>query len=43
MPTIVGIPEEIKSSEYRVALTPAGVNMFTAAGHVEVTVGKRES
>ncbi|MFX3633554.1 MAG: alanine dehydrogenase [Candidatus Pristimantibacillus sp.] len=30
---IVGVPKEIKSSEYRVALTPAGVTMLKAAGH----------
>lgn len=29
----VGVPKEIKASEYRVALTPAGVTMLTAAGH----------
>jgi alanine dehydrogenase len=30
---IVGIPKEIKQSEYRVALTPAGVTVLTGAGH----------
>lgn len=30
---IVGVPKEIKQSEYRVALTPAGVTSLTAAGH----------
>lgn len=30
---IVGVPKEIKQSEYRVALTPAGVTMLVAAGH----------
>lgn len=30
---IVGVPKEIKQSEYRVALTPAGVTMLAAAGH----------
>ncbi|MCU6710106.1 alanine dehydrogenase [Paenibacillus sp. J5C_2022] len=30
---IVGVPKEIKQSEYRVALTPAGVTMLRAAGH----------
>ncbi|MFD0586833.1 alanine dehydrogenase [Paenibacillus sp. GCM10027627] len=30
---IIGVPKEIKQSEYRVALTPAGVTMLTAAGH----------
>ncbi|GGG57104.1 alanine dehydrogenase [Paenibacillus radicis (ex Gao et al. 2016)] len=29
----IGVPKEIKASEYRVALTPAGVTMLTAAGH----------
>lgn len=29
----IGVPKEIKPSEYRVALTPAGVTMLTAAGH----------
>lgn len=33
---IVGIPKEIKSSEYRVALTPAGVIMLTTAGHTVI-------
>ncbi|MBD2869586.1 alanine dehydrogenase [Paenibacillus arenilitoris] len=30
---IVGVPKEIKQSEFRVALTPAGVTMLAAAGH----------
>jgi alanine dehydrogenase len=30
---IVGVPGEVKDSEYRVALTPAGVRELTAAGH----------
>ncbi|WP_139994574.1 alanine dehydrogenase [Paenibacillus paridis] len=30
---IVGVPKEIKQSEYRVALTPAGVTVLAAAGH----------
>lgn len=30
---IIGVPKEIKQSEYRVALTPAGVTMLAAAGH----------
>ncbi|AZN40656.1 alanine dehydrogenase [Paenibacillus albus] len=30
---IIGVPKEIKSSEYRVALTPAGAGMLKAAGH----------
>ncbi|MGC5054539.1 alanine dehydrogenase [Micromonospora sp. DT48] len=29
----VGIPREVKNHEYRVAITPAGVNEFTRAGH----------
>ncbi|MFI1195363.1 alanine dehydrogenase [Micromonospora sp. NPDC020750] len=29
----VGIPREIKNHEYRVAITPAGVNEFTRSGH----------
>lgn len=34
---IIGVPKEIKASEYRVALTPAGAGMLKAAGH-EVVV-----
>lgn len=30
---IIGVPKEIKSSEYRVALTPAGAGMLRASGH----------
>ncbi len=30
---IVGVPKEIKDQEYRVSLTPAGVEMLTRAGH----------
>jgi alanine dehydrogenase len=30
---IVGIPSEIKSDEYRVAITPAGVRELTSLGH----------
>ncbi|NIK67636.1 MULTISPECIES: alanine dehydrogenase [unclassified Paenibacillus] len=40
---IIGVPKEIKSSEYRVALTPAGVTMLKAAGHkviVETRAGE---
>jgi alanine dehydrogenase len=33
MTMIVGVPKEIKQSEYRVALTPAGVTVLAAAGH----------
>ncbi|MFC0005501.1 alanine dehydrogenase [Micromonospora siamensis] len=29
----VGIPREVKNHEYRVAITPAGVNEFTRNGH----------
>jgi alanine dehydrogenase len=29
----VGIPREVKNSEYRVAITPAGVNEFVRQGH----------
>ncbi|GAA0452040.1 alanine dehydrogenase [Actinoplanes capillaceus] len=29
----VGIPTEVKNNEYRVAVTPAGVNEFVRAGH----------
>ncbi|MDG4809317.1 alanine dehydrogenase [Micromonospora sp. WMMD1120] len=29
----VGIPREVKNHEYRVAITPAGVNEFTRFGH----------
>ncbi len=30
---IVGVPKEIKADEYRVALTPIGVELLVAAGH----------
>ncbi len=30
---VVGVPEEIKTDEYRVAMTPAGVEALTNAGH----------
>ena len=30
---IVGVPREIKSDEYRVAMTPNGVEELTRAGH----------
>ena len=33
----VGVPREVKNHEYRVAITPAGVNEFVRAGH-EVVV-----
>src|SRR3954453_20088828 len=29
----IGIPREVKDSEYRVAITPAGVNELVAHGH----------
>ena len=31
--TTIGVPTEIKTDEYRVALTPAGVRELTARGH----------
>jgi alanine dehydrogenase len=30
---IIGVPKEIKTDEYRVALTPAGVRELTSSGH----------
>src|SRR5215211_6345163 len=39
----VGLPKEIKDNEYRVGLTPAGVQALTAAGHdvyVQKTAGE---
>lgn len=30
---IIGVPKEIKSDEYRVAVVPAGVELLTRAGH----------
>src|ERR1700693_3009863 len=30
---IIGVPQEIKQDENRVALTPAGVREFTSGGH----------
>ena len=30
---LIGVPKEIKSDEYRVALTPAGTEMLARAGH----------
>jgi len=30
---LIGVPAEIKREEYRIALTPAGAEAFTAAGH----------
>src|SRR5436190_13996836 len=29
----VGVPREVKNNEYRVAITPAGVNEFVRSGH----------
>jgi alanine dehydrogenase len=39
---LIGVPKEIKQDEYRVAVTPAGVEMLTRAGHrlvVEANAG----
>jgi alanine dehydrogenase len=36
---LIGVPKEIKPDEYRVALTPAGAEMLTRAGH-ELVVEK---
>src|SRR5712692_9780812 len=30
---IIGVPKEVKTDEYRVAMTPAGVEELTHAGH----------
>ena len=30
---LIGVPKEIKNNEYRIGLTPAGVNELVAAGH----------
>ena len=30
---IIGVPKEIKDKEYRVAITPAGVDVLVKAGH----------
>src|SRR5262249_58320344 len=32
-PVIVGVPKEIKTDEYRVAMLPVGAEELTAAGH----------
>lgn len=40
---IIGIPKEIKNSENRVAITPAGVQAFVHDGHkvlIEKTAGE---
>ena len=42
----VGIPREVKNHEYRVAITPAGVNEFVRAGHevyIETEAGEGSS
>jgi alanine dehydrogenase len=31
---IIGVPKEVKTDEYRVAITPAGVRELTSAGHI---------
>lgn len=36
---LIGVPKEIKPDEYRVALTPAGAEMLTGAGH-EIVIEK---
>ncbi len=33
---VIGVPREIKDSEYRVAMVPAGVEILTKAGHTVV-------
>jgi alanine dehydrogenase len=43
---IVGVPREVKSDEYRVAMTPAGVRELTTAGHrvlIERSAGEGSS
>jgi alanine dehydrogenase len=43
---IVGIPKEVKTDEYRVAITPAGVRELTSAGHtvyIEAGAGEGSS
>ena len=30
---IIGVPKEIKNNEFRVGLTPSGVNSFITDGH----------
>jgi alanine dehydrogenase len=42
----IGVPKEVKNHEYRVAITPAGVNELTTHGHevyVETTAGDGSS
>ena len=39
---IIGVPKEIKNNEYRVAMTPAGVQQLVEQGHtvlVEASAG----
>jgi alanine dehydrogenase len=36
VPMIIGVPKEIKPDEYRVALTPAGVERLKRGGHTVV-------
>jgi alanine dehydrogenase len=36
---LVGVPAEVKSNEYRVAITPAGVHEFTRHGHAVLLEG----
>ena len=43
---IVGVPREVKDSEFRVAITPAGVRELTSAGHtvlIEAAAGEGSS
>ena len=40
---IIGVPKEIKTREYRVGMTPAGVRSLTSHGHkvlVEKSAGE---
>ncbi|MGI9626106.1 MAG: alanine dehydrogenase, partial [Longimicrobiales bacterium] len=40
---LIGVPKEIKNNEYRVALTPAGAEAMTGAGHtvlVQASAGR---
>ncbi|MCS6951146.1 MAG: alanine dehydrogenase, partial [bacterium] len=40
---VIGVPKEIKESEFRVAMVPAGVEILTRAGHtvlIETGAGK---
>src|SRR3954469_3203414 len=40
---IIGVPKEIKTREYRVGMTPAGVRLLSKRGHtVKVEVGAGE-